>query len=59
MLGGRIAHHLLEQPDSKLRMLVRDIGNNEKTAALHALVEQGAELIEGDLSNPASLDRAT
>lgn len=59
MLGGRIAHHLLEQPDSSLRMLVRKIGNNEKTAALQSLVTKGAELIEGDLSNPASLDRAT
>ena len=57
MLGGRIAHHLLEQPDARLRLLVRNVAG--KTDALHALVVAGAELIEGDLTDRASLDRAT
>ena len=57
MLGNRIAHHLLDQPDARLRMLVRDVAS--KTEALHALVVAGAELIEGDLTDRASLDRAT
>lgn len=57
MLGGRIAHHLLEQPNSRVRLLVRDM--TTKKVALDPLAAKGAELIEGDLSDPASLDRAT
>ena len=57
MLGGRIAHHLLEQPDARVRLLVRDL--TSKRASLEALVVKGAELIEGDLADHASLDRAT
>ena len=57
MLGGRIAHHLLEQRDARVRLLVRDIAG--KKQALDSLAAKGAELIEGDLADPASLDRAT
>lgn len=57
MLGGRIAHYLLEQPDARVRLLVRDIAG--KKQALASLVAKGAELIKGDLANAASLDRAT
>jgi uncharacterized protein YbjT (DUF2867 family) len=57
MLGGRIAHHLLEQPDARVRLLVRDM--TSKKHALDAFAAKGAELIEGDLADPASLDRAT
>ncbi len=57
MLGSRIAHHLLEQPDARVRLLVRNI--TSKKHALDPLVANGAELIEGDLADPASLDRAT
>ena len=57
MLGSRIAHHLLEQPDARVRLLVRDITG--KKQALDPFAAKGAELIEGDLSDPASLDRAT
>jgi uncharacterized protein YbjT (DUF2867 family) len=57
MLGSRIAYHLLDQPDARVRLLVRDLAS--KRATLEALVVKGAELIEGDLSDPASLDRAT
>ena len=57
MFGSRIAHHLLARPDARLRLLVRDItGNKEK---LEPLVKGGAELIEGDLADAASLERAT
>ena len=55
MLGGRIAAHLLSQPDARVRLLVRS-KNNEK---LKPLLDRGAELIEGDLADAASLDRAT
>ena len=57
MLGGRIAHYLLEQPDARVRLLVRDIAG--KKHALDSFATKGAELIEGDLADPASLDRAT
>ena len=57
MFGSRIAHHLLARSDARLRLLVRDItGNKEK---LEPLVKGGAELIEGDLADVASLERAT
>lgn len=59
MLGGRIAHHLLEQPETHVRLLVRDPGNPEKSETLQSLVKRGAELVEGDLTNATSLDRAT
>ena len=57
MLGSRIAHHLLERPDARVRLLVRR--NARKTQALDTLAAKGAELIEGDLTDAASLDRAT
>ena len=57
MLGSRIAHHLLGQRDVRVRLMVRDL--TAKTAALEPLVAKGAELIEADLSDHASLDRAT
>ena len=57
MLGSRIAHHLLQQPEARLRLLVRNLP--ARNDALHALVVAGAELIEGDLTDRASLDRAT
>lgn len=57
MLGGRIAHHLLHEDGARVRLLVRDAGG--KKDALDPLVAAGAELIAGDLSDAASLDRAT
>ena len=57
MLGSRIAHQLLKQPDARLRLLVRDL--TAKKTALDPLTAQGAELIEGKLADAASLDRAT
>jgi nucleoside-diphosphate-sugar epimerase len=57
MLGGRIAHYLLEQPDARVRLLIRDIAG--KKQALDPFAAKGAELIEGDLTDSASLDRAT
>ena len=57
MLGSRIVHHLLEQPDARARLLVRDIVT--KQAKLATLTARGAELTEGDLADATSLDRAT
>jgi uncharacterized protein YbjT (DUF2867 family) len=58
-LGNRIAHHLLEQPETKVRLLVRDANNPAKRDTLEPLLERGAELVQGDLTDHASLDRAT
>ena len=58
MLGSRIARHLLDQPGARLRLLVRG-GDAQKLAALDPLLARGAEIIEGDLADRASLDRAT
>ena len=59
MFGGRVAHHLLERPESLVRLLVRGSHDDSKRKALEPLLARGAEVIEGDLSDPASLDRAT
>lgn len=58
MLGSQIARHLLDQPDARLRLLVRS-GDAGKRAALNPLLTRGAETVEGDLADRASLDRAT
>ena len=55
MLGGRIAAHLLQQPEAQLRLLVR----SKSDAKLSSLLDGGAEAIEGDLADLVSLDRAT
>ena len=57
MFGSRIAHHLVAHSDARVRLLVRDFASNKDK--LERLVKGGAELIEGDLADPASLDRAT
>jgi uncharacterized protein YbjT (DUF2867 family) len=57
MLGSRIAYHLTENPETRVRLLVRDLSGN--TDKLEPLVKAGAEVIEGDLADAASLDRAT
>ena len=61
MLGHRIAGHLLAQPDTAVRLLVRDpaTADPDKAARLAALVSRGAVVITGDVTDPASLDQAT
>ena len=61
MLGSRIAHYLLDHPNTQVRLLVRK-GNtaSEKGAQrISPLVARGAQTVEGDLTDPDSLDRAT
>ena len=58
MLGRQIARHLLDQPDARLRLLVRS-GDAGKRVALNPLLARSAEIIEGDLADRTSLDRAT
>lgn len=59
MLGSRIAHHLLGQPGARVRLLVRGGLAPGKRAALGPLLARGAEAVQGDLADHASLDRAT
>ena len=52
--GGAVARHLLQRGHFTVRAFVRD---KQKPAA-QALRQVGAELVEGDLNDRASLDRA-
>jgi uncharacterized protein YbjT (DUF2867 family) len=59
MLGGQVAHQLLDRPKARVRLLVRARNAPEKRSALDPLLMRGAEIIAGDLADHASLDRAT
>ena len=59
MLGGRIACRLLDEPDTRVRLLVRAGGAAAKGHALDALRARGAEIAYGDLAYRDALDRAT
>jgi uncharacterized protein YbjT (DUF2867 family) len=59
MLGSQIAHNLLTAPAARLRLLSRSTNDAKKTKALSKFLDHGAEIVDGDLSDPASLDRAT
>lgn len=61
MLGNRIAHHLLDQPDTDIRLLLRPPvpGEDSKHGAADALISRGAVAVTGDVTDPASLDPAT
>ncbi|MDQ2802244.1 MAG: NmrA family NAD(P)-binding protein [Pseudomonadota bacterium] len=59
MFGSQIARHLLDRPDARVRLLLPPSKNADKTDALNPLLDRGAEVIEGDLADRASLDRAT
>jgi uncharacterized protein YbjT (DUF2867 family) len=52
--GGAVARHLLKQPGFAVRALTRD---SAKPAA-RALAQAGAEIVRGDLDDPASVRRA-
>ena len=52
--GGAIARHLLQRGKFKVRAMVRD---PQKPAA-QALKQAGAELVQGDFNDQASLDQA-
>ena len=52
--GGAVARHLLQRGNFRVRALVRD----PNKPAAQALKQAGAELVSGDFSDRASLDRA-
>ncbi len=61
MLGNRIAAHLLDQTDVRVRLLLRDAApaDPDKVRAVDALVERGAAVVAGDVTDPSSLAAAT
>ena len=61
MLGGRIAHHLLDQPNAEVRLLVRSGGPTDpaKKEVLRDFEERGAVVVHGDVSDPESLQAPT
>jgi uncharacterized protein YbjT (DUF2867 family) len=59
MFGSQIARHLLRLPEARVRLLLRTSKDAKKGDALAPLIERGAEFVEGDLADRASLDRAT
>ena len=60
-LGSHVAHHLLQEPDMRLRLLVRPgtLSDPTRARAVGRLFDQRAEVIEVDLADSSSLDRAT
>ena len=60
-LGGRIAYHLLRQSDTELRLLIRpdSLSDLRKASRISSLIERGAVVAHGDLTNRASLENAT
>jgi nucleoside-diphosphate-sugar epimerase len=61
MLGNRIASHLIDQPDTAVRLLLRASAHHDpdKAEAVEALVSRGAVVVTGDVTDPSSLDQAT
>lgn len=59
MLGRHIAGHLLTLPHAHVRLLVRNRNQANRNATIAPLLDRGAEIVEGGLADPASLDRAT
>lgn len=55
MLVSQIARELIDKPQVRLRLLIRP-GTRD---TLRSLLDRGAEIIEGNLADAASLDRAT
>src|ERR1035438_6437787 len=52
--GGAVARQLLKQPSFAVRALTRDPAK----PAARVLAQAGAELVQGDLDDPASVKRA-
>ena len=61
MLGNRIATHLLEQPDTAVRLLLREAvpSDPDKARAIDALLGKGATVALGDVVDTGSLIAAT
>ena len=60
-LGSRIAVHLLDQPDVRLRLLLRPgtLDDAQKKASLNSVLARGAITVEADLGSAEALRGAT
>src|SRR3984893_1429172 len=56
MMGMKIGHALVNKPGVAIRLLVRN--THKARQKLKDLIKAGAQLIQGDLSEPKSLDAA-
>ncbi len=60
MLGGRIAAHLIDEPATWVRVMVRDaVLASARNPDFARVRERGVDVFEGDLGDTVSLDRAT
>jgi uncharacterized protein YbjT (DUF2867 family) len=59
MLGGHIGQALMRQPGVRLRLLLRNAEQDVAKQPIHSLLAAGAEFVEANLGDRASLDRAT
>jgi uncharacterized protein YbjT (DUF2867 family) len=60
MLGSRIAGLLIDEPAARVRMMVRDANTaSARNPHFASLRNSGADVVEGDLSDAVSLERAT
>jgi uncharacterized protein YbjT (DUF2867 family) len=59
MFGSRVARHLVNRRDVRLRLLVRPAEGAAKKDALSPFVDVGVEIIRGNLADRLALDKAT
>ena len=59
MFGSHVARELMRLPDTDVRLLLRPSEDGKKRDAIRVLMDGGAEVSEGDLADPAAVDRAT
>ena len=59
MFGSQIARHLLDQPDARVRLLLRTTEGADKHPVVAPFLDRGAAIVAGDLGDRDSLDRAT
>lgn len=59
MFGSHIGQQLTKLPDVRVRLLLRSAEKDIHKDAIKPLLAAGAEFVEGDLADRASLDRAT
>ena len=61
MLGSRIGHFLVAQPDVTVKLLARTGWDSDpaKRERIEPLLQSGVTIAIGDVSEPATLDEAT
>jgi len=59
MFGSHVARHLLDQPAARVRLLLRTTEGADKNPVVAPFLDRGAEIVEGNLGDRDSLNRAT